>query len=79
MTRPEFKQSFAIAQSNEFLPDSGELFWGFGLPDFKPVKCTLRHVAELIRWQARQLNGEWDMPAVQEIADLGRKRFEIVG
>lgn len=79
MTRNEFKQAFALANSDaELSASAAGIFDGFGLPNFSPVHVTIAHVAELIRWQAKYLNGEWDAEALQEIADLGRKRFLIL-
>ena len=79
MTRNEFNRAYTIACSDAKLPPDDGLFMGFGLADFKPVKCTLRQVAALMRWQALQLNGEWDVPALHQIADQGRYKFDIIG
>jgi hypothetical protein len=80
MTNQEFKQAFKIAESDETLTnEAADLFNGFGLNNFKPVFVTLRQVAELMRWQAKFLNGTWDMDALNEIGRLGRYRFKIIG
>lgn len=80
MTSKEFSAAFKIAQSKRHLGDEAAgLFDGFGLPDFKVVHVTLDQVAELIRWQALQMNREFDPVALQEIADAGRKKFMIIG
>jgi len=54
------------------------MLYGFGLPHFKPVHTTIEAVAKVIRWQARQFNGQWDHPALDEVARIGRKKFLIV-
>jgi len=80
MTRNEFNRAFTIADSDVSLSDdAAHLFDGFGLPDFKTVHVTLSQVAELIRWQAKQLNGAWDNDALQAVANCGRHRFNIIG
>lgn len=77
MNRQEFNRAFTIAQGPQSLPEGP--FNGFGLPDFQPVHVTLRQVAELMRWQALQFNGEWNAEALQEIAKHGRQKFIIIG
>lgn len=80
MTNNEFNRAFALADSDvELSDDAAHLFDGFGLSDFTPVHVTLSQVAELIRWQARNLDGSWDNDALQEVANLGRRRFNIIG
>ena len=54
------------------------MLYGFGLPHFEPVHTTIAAVAKVIRWQARQFNGQWDHPALDEVARIGRKKFLIV-
>jgi hypothetical protein len=80
MTKDEFSKAVEIAKSDADLSaDVTGLFDGCGLPGFEPVHVTLRNVAELIRWQALQLNGQFDAEALNEVANIGRKRFIIVG
>jgi len=80
MTKNELSDAFTLAQSPDTLGNAEmDLFYGFGLPGFAPVYCTLRDVARLIRWQCSQLNGGWDREALQEIATHGRKRFQVIG
>ena len=79
MNKSEFQAAFEIAKSNaELGQDPIYAFDGFGFDSFQPVVCTLRQVARLMRWQALQLNGQWDMAALSEIREAGRKKFEIV-
>ena len=80
MTKSEFTKAFKLAKSAATLSDSeNELFYGFGLKDFKPIHCTIEGVAKIIRWQCEQFNGDWDMEALNEIAYFGKKRFIIIG
>lgn len=85
MKAAEFKRAFAIADNphREEIPldklyESLALFDGFALPDFQPVTCRIMDVVALIIWQCAQFNGGWDMAALNEIREAGRKRFLIV-
>lgn len=80
MTTAEFKTAFSIANGPADL-SAVDLapFDGFGLPEFKPVTVTLSQVARLIRWQAAQLNGDWNSEMLNEVRDCGRRRFIIAG
>lgn len=49
------------------------VFDGFGLRDFKPVYVPMSQVVALIRWQAKQFNGEFDQAALQEIWEARNK------
>jgi hypothetical protein len=81
MNRQEMKAAMAQAQSPqaEFDHVALAIFEGFGLPDFRPVHVTTYAVGQLIRWQARRFDGQFDPTALQEIAQLGRQRFLIIG
>lgn len=79
MTKDQLSQSLALALSDADLSKEDEPFMGFGLPDFQPLVCTIPQVARLIRWQCIRLNGSIDSEALNEIADAGRKKFQIVG
>lgn len=84
MNKQEMKTAFAIAKEQT---DNGDhldnhtlaIFAGFGLRSFKPVNVTISAVAQLIRWQALQFNGEWNAEALNEIANAGRRKFRIIG
>jgi hypothetical protein len=81
MTKQEFSQAFQIAKSNEKIDPGQEpidLFDGFGFKDFAPVYVTLKQVARLIRWQAICMDGSIDSENLQEIANIGRKKFFII-
>jgi hypothetical protein len=79
MNHPEFKAAVALAKSDVDLSNQEQdHFYGFGLPDFEPVVTTIPQVARLIRWQAQYMNGEWDMEALNEVRECGRRRFLIV-
>ena len=80
MTKQQFSQAFDLAKTTSedlSLEDIG-IFDGFGLEGFNPVFVTIRQVARLIRWQAGQMNGGWDAHNLDEIGQLGRKRFQII-
>jgi hypothetical protein len=80
MTKTEFSKAFEIARSDMDL--SGveiESFNGFGLYGFQPIATTLQAVARLIRWQCYCLNGSIDSEALNDIRQIGKRKFEIVG
>lgn len=80
MTKQEFKRAFEVAKSGDDLDhvDYSALD-GCGLPDFQPVHTTIDAVARLIRWQARYMNGGWDSQELDNVAQIARKRFIIIG
>lgn len=80
MTIEQLQKAFAIANDRNVdlsNVDDTNLF-GFGLPTFAPVYTTLQAVAKVIRWQALQFNGQWNAEALNEVAQLGRKKFLIL-
>ena len=81
MTKQEFSESYQIARSSADLKHADtNIFDGFGLPDYHyPVYVTREQVAKLIRWQCQYIFGDgWDSDNLQEIANIGRTRFQIV-
>ena len=79
MNLSQFKQACRIAMSDVDLSNQDiDVFWGFGLPDFKQVFVTVAQVARLIRWQCRYMSGGWDSEALQEIQWYGRNRFAVI-
>jgi len=81
MTAAEFKQAVTLSRDNANPKVNGadmNCFDGFGLPNFQPVYVTVFQVARLIRWQAVQLNGEFDQVALDEVKRCGRNRFQII-
>ena len=80
MNKAEFKKAFALAESDVELINEVDLspFDGFGLPDFQPVAVTTAQVAGLLRWQGQFIFGGWDMEAVNEVRNCGRRRFEVI-
>ena len=80
MNRAQFKKAIDLAMSKaELSLVDFDVFFGFGLDDFKPVYCTIEQVARLIRWQALYLDGGIDQEALDEIAAAGRSKFIICG
>ena len=80
MNKDQLSQAVALAQSGQ---DIGILetdkFSGFGLLNFEPVYCTITELAQLIRWQCCCLNGSFDGEALDEICQIGRQKFMLVG
>ncbi len=59
--------------------DGIEVFDGYGLPNFVPVNVTKLQVAKLVRWQCGLLNGQLDSEELNNLVNLGRHRFNIIG
>lgn len=81
MKKDQLQRAVEIATSDEDLSTEMEqidIFSGFGLPDFEPVTVTVKQLAALVRWQCSQFNGGIDAQALNEIAELGKKRFQVV-
>jgi hypothetical protein len=80
MNKEQLQAAFKIAESDaDLMGEDISIFDGFALKDFKPVHCTLRAVAYLMRWQARYLNGKWDQQALDEVCHWARYRFICLG
>jgi len=83
MLKAEFSQAYEMADNEkiELNNDNApiDIFDGFGLKDFQPVFVTIKQVARLIRWQCSYIFGGWDMEELNQIGNLGRKRFLIIG
>lgn len=88
MTKTEFSRAVMLAQSDADLPtfvgpgsceSLNRTFEGFGLPDFQVVDVTIVAVAALVRHQCVMMNCELDPEALQEVARVGRHKFNIVG
>lgn len=82
MTKNEFNEAFKIAKDFNIdlsnVDDS--MLYGCGLPHYRfPVYVTKEAVAKLIRWQALQFNGEWNAEALDEVAQIGRTKFLVLG
>jgi hypothetical protein len=79
MRATDLDAALAIARSHRPLNVADlAIFDGFGLPDFKPITCTVEALAMLIRWQCFCLDGSIDAEALAEIAELGRRRFTVL-
>ena len=81
MTLQQFQAAFAIAKDfdRDLSKVDDSILYGYGLATFKPVHTTLEAVAKTIRWQALQMNGEWDAEALNEVAEAGRNNFLVLG
>lgn len=81
MTNAQFLEAVKLAgvEHEEFDNDILSMFVGCGLKGFGPVYVTLADVAELIRYQCSWMfHKGFDQEALQEIADIGRRKFLIV-
>jgi hypothetical protein len=87
MNTAQFSAAVARAQdqSIRYIDDNGQhlqdtsRFDGYGLPDFKPVVCTLDQLAALIRWECSFLTGGMDQNALNNLQAIGRRKFTVVG
>lgn len=81
MKKSQLDQAVKVAQdqSQSLLNEDITIFNGFALTGFKTVVCTIRQLAALVRWQAVQLNGSIEGTALNEIANIGRHKFNVVG
>lgn len=81
MTRQEFQRCFEVAQANDFNRDAvdADVLMGYGLPDFEPVAVTVETVADCMRWQALQFDGNWDQAELSEMQRLFRRRVTLLG
>jgi hypothetical protein len=80
MTLAQFQVAVKAAQNPtlDLTATDDTMLFGYGLPEFKPVHTTIAAVAKVIRWQARQFNGQWDMVELDALAKLARRKFIIV-
>jgi len=80
MTLKQQRLAFQIADNLDIdLTDVDiDIFWGCGLSDFKPVYVSLKQVAKHMRWQALQMNGEWDSHELNETNLIGKHKFLIL-
>lgn len=88
MNATQFSMAMEIAQDKNFTYIDGNGKWtvdcsafdGCGLPEFDgPIYVTLEQVAAFVKYQAMQMNGEWNAIELQNIAVIGRKHFIIIG
>ncbi len=88
MTKTELSRAVMLAQSDADLPtflgpgsseSLNRTFEGFSLPGFQAVDVTIVAVAALVRHECVMMNGDLDHDALQEVASVGRHKFNIVG
>jgi len=80
MNAEQFRKCFQLASTDLSHVDDSHLH-GCALPDFndgKPIVTTLEPCAKMLRHVGMQLNGEWDVRAVNEFRDMARRKFLIV-
>jgi len=79
VTKAEWAKAYDMAKSDVDLSQFEiDLFYGYGLPDFKPVIVPIQCFARLIRWQCQYLNGNWDCEALNELHKVSRGRITIL-
>jgi hypothetical protein len=79
MNKKEFKKIWEIANSKEDLGDTDlTRFEGCAYPEFKKIHVTSREVAALIRYQALNLNGSFDMEEVDNCIFIAREKFTLL-
>ena len=88
MTKTELSRAVRLAQSDADLPtflgpgsseSLNNMFEGFGLINFPAKDVTLVALAALVRHQCLMMNGNLDHDALEEIANVGRRKFNVVG
>ena len=80
MNTIQFNKAFELAKARvELLDVDFGLFDGFALQEFEPVTCTIKQVAALMRYQGQYLNGNWNMEKINNIREIGRTKFMVVG
>lgn len=81
MTLQQFQEAFAIAKDfdRDLSNVDDSVLYGYGLPEFRQVHTTLEAVAKTIRWQSLQFNGQWNAVALNEVVELGRRNFLVLG
>ena len=79
MTKSQFSEALKLAQSGKDLSMFDDLpLFGCGLPDFKPVYCTIGQVARILNYQCAMFNGQWDGEELNNMAHIARRNFLIV-
>lgn len=83
MNKAEFQRAFKIAEQRaetgvDFDWSALEVLAGCGTFEVKKVSCTVEAVAELIRYQARCLDGSWDHQEINSLADIARRKFTVI-
>lgn len=80
MNANQFRSAVAVAMGPRDLSNICDIhLHGCGLPDFGEKITTIDAVAKLLRWQCQCLNGGWDMDEMQNMRDIARRKFRIVG
>lgn len=80
MTLIQFQKACAAAKNPnlDLSATDDTMLFGYGLPSFRQTHTTLAAVAKILRWDALQFNGEWDAESLNQIGEIGRKKFLIV-
>jgi hypothetical protein len=81
MNTAQFNKAFAMAgdTSIDLSHVDRTILSGCFLPEFQPTCCTIEQVARELR-DFRWINGKgWDMNEVNNMRQVGRRKFTIVG
>ena len=79
MTRPQLSRALNLALTDTDLSrEDISQFWLFGTKDYTQRFVTIRQVARLIRWQCVMFNGSVDSKALDEVAQVARRKFIVV-
>jgi hypothetical protein len=78
MKAKEFAEACRMAKAHEYKQGDGDVLIGCGLPEFKPVACTLAAAAEHIAWQCINLDGTINNEALDETWKIARYKWLIM-
>lgn len=81
MTTKQFAEAVKLAEKNpqSLQNEDDSVLHGCALSTFDPVHTTIPTVAKLVHYQAMQFNGRWDMQELDNMAQIAKKKFLIVG
>lgn len=80
MTKKERQEIMALASNNgiDWQAVDCSVLIGCGLSDFGKKYCTEKQVAALLRYQALQLNGEWDSKELDIMFQIAQRKFMVL-
>ena len=80
MTKTELKEIMKIANDDNviLLGEDIAIFEGCAFKEFEPVYCTRYQVARLFRYQARLMNGTWDMVELNDCIEIAKRKFKLI-
>lgn len=83
MTKKELSKAREIAEvmgsfGTTHNPPDVSALQGYGLRGFKPVHCTLRQIAYVMRWDCMGLNGQWDSESLDQFCKMAKRKFLLI-